>query len=362
MRVRASGSRSWIFVKIVDGIRRELGLGSLFDVSLAEAREEAARLRRTFREGRDPVTERLAAKREATPVLTFGDFAEPFIARMIQAHRNEKHRKQWLSTIRTYAADLYPQPIDSIETKDVLGVLEPIWLEKAETASRVRQRIEKILNAAKVEGHFAGDNPARLVGHLDQLLPRQPKSKGHHSALPYAELPSFMAQLRTRKGAAARALEFTILTAARTGETLHATWSEIDFNAAIWTMPGDRMKAGVEHQVPLSSAAIDVLTQLSQDRCDPSRKIFHNGKGSSLSNMAMMQVLRRMKRDDITVHGFRSTFRDWVGEETRHAREDAEMALAHQVGNKAERAYRRGRSLGKRREMMQDWAAFATQS
>lgn len=346
-------------MRILSGARRELGLGSLFDVSLAEAREEADRLRKQFREGRDPVAERVAAKREARPTVTFGEFAEPFIARMTQVHRNDKHRKQWLSTIRTYAADLYPLPVDTVDTKDVLGVLEPIWLEKAETASRVRQRIEKILNAAKAEGHFAGDNPARLVGHLDQLLPRQPKSNGHHSALPYADLPAFMVELSNRKGSAARALEFTILTAARTSETLGATWAEVDFDSATWIVPAERMKAGAEHHVPLSASALELLEQLKPNRAEAERKIFNNGKGSSLSNMAMIQVLRRMGRDDITVHGFRSTFRDWIGEETSHAREDAEMVLAHQIGNKAERAYRRGRSLGKRRAMMQDWAEFA---
>lgn len=359
LRVRPSGTKSWIFVRIVDGVRREGGLGSLDDVSLSEARELALAWRKAYREGRDPIIERKFKRRSAKPIVTFGEFAEPYMARIVKGYRNDKHRKQWLSTIRTYAADLYPLPIAEIATADILEVLNPIWLGKGETAGRVRQRLERIFNAAKAEGHRDGDNPARLTGHLDQLLPRQAKQKGHHAALPYKELPKFIEALVQRSGAAARALQFTILTAARTGEALGMSWAEVDLESKIWTVPAERMKAGEEHQVPLSTAALEILEAMQPVSPDSSRKVFHNGKGSSLSNMAMTQVLRRMGHGDITVHGFRSTFRDWAGEETTYRREDAEMALAHQVGNATERAYRRGRSLDKRRAMMEDWADFA---
>lgn len=292
--------------------------------------------------------------------MAFGAFADQFMTRVVKGFRNDKHRKQWSSTIQTYAAALYPMPIAEIETRDILAVLAPIWLEKPETAGRVRQRLEKILNAARVEGLREGENPARPQGPLDHLLPRQRRQGGHHSAMPFREMPPFMASLAERAGSAAHALSFTILTAARTSETLGMTWSEVDFDAAIWTIPGQRMKAGEEHRVPLSKAALAILEVFRPKKVDPAANVFHNGKGSSLSNMAMTQVLRRMGRSDITVHGFRSTFRDWAGDMTEFAREDAEMALAHQVGGKTERAYRRGRSLEKRRAMMDAWSACAT--
>ena len=360
VRVRPAGTKSWLFVKMVDGKRREVGLGPVLDVSLAEAREEASKLRRAFREGRDPVADRRASrgKRSAAPA-TFGAFAEQFMDRIVAGYRNDKHQQQWYSTVRTYAQALYPIALADIDTRDIVGVLEPIWLEKSETAGRVRQRLERILNGARLEGLRTGENPARLRGHLDQLLPRQDRKPDHHSALDYRSLPQFMAKLAKRQGNAARALEFTILTAARTGQTLDMTWGEVDSAERLWTVPGPRMKAGEEHQVPLSEASLRVLEAVRRDGREPSDKVFDNGKGSSLSNMAMAQVLRRMGETNITVHGFRSTFRDWVGETTTFAREEAEMALAHQVGGKTERAYRRGRSLAKRRAMMDVWAAYA---
>ena len=359
LRVRSSGTRSWIFVRIVNKRRRELGLGSALDVSLAEARQKASKLRRIFREGRDPIAERRAEERAALMAQTFGEFAEPYIARIVEGFRNEKHKAQWLSTIRTYTQPLYALPISAIDTKDVLSILEPIWLEKPETAGRVRQRLERILDAAGIEGLRDGDNPARLKGNLDLLLPRQNKVPIHHGAMSYGDLPSFMAALRKRTGSSARALEFAILTAARTGEVLGMTWAEVDVEAKLWIVPADRMKAKIEHQVPLSDAAIAILAAIKPDRLDPSGKIFHNGKGTMLSNMAMTTVLRRMNCLGVTVHGFRSTFRDWVGEETNCPREVAEMALAHQVGNKTERAYRRGSAVEKRRGLMSEWAVFA---
>ena len=359
LRIRPSGSRSWVFVRVVNGVRRELGLGPAADVTLAEAREEAASLRRAFRSGRDPVAERKTAREDAKPKLTFGQFAEDCMAEIVKGYRSEKHRNQWFSTIRTYASDLYSKPIDSVDTQDVLSVISPIWLEKPETAGRVRQRLERILSAATVQQYRSGDNPARLHGHLDQILPKQEKRQNHHAALPYKDLSPFMADLRKRAGTAARALEFAILTAARTSETLGMVWAELDLEGKVWTIPAERMKAGESHEVPLSEAVVAILEAVKPQKDDPSQKVFTNGKGTSLSNMAMTLVLRRMGRSDITVHGFRSTFRDWAGEETSYPREVAEMALAHQVGGKTERAYRRGRSLDKRRSMMEAWSKFA---
>ena len=362
LRVRPSGTKSWIFVRIVNKRRRELGLGSALDVTLAEAREKASELRRMFRDGKDPVAERRAQEKEARAAQTFGEFAEPFIMKIVEGYKNEKHRAQWLSTVRAYAEPLYPLPIGSIDTNDVLAVLEPIWMEKAETAGRVRQRLERILDAAKLAGLRDGDNPARLKGHLELLLPRQRKSSEHHGAMAYADAPAFMKELSKKSGSAARALEFAILTAARTGEILGMTWQEVDFDARLWTVPSERMKAGAEHQVPLSDAALAILASVKPDRPDPRGKVFHNGKGTMLSNMAMSAVLKRMNLKGVTVHGFRSTFRDWAGEETTYPRDVAEMALAHQVGSKTERAYRRGKSLAKRRTLMDEWAAFTASS
>ena len=322
LRVRTAGTRSWLFVRVVNGKRRELGLGSALDVTLAEARDEASKLRKTFRDGKDPAHVRQAEQCANAKAKTFGEFAEPFMERIVQVYRNDKHRAQWLSTVRTYAASLYGMPLRDIDARDVVAVLQPIWLAKPETASRVRQRLERILDAAKVEGLRDGDNPARLKGHLDVLLPRQKASKSHHAALPFRELPTLMAQLRKRNGTAARALEFTILTAARTGEVLGMKWAEIDLEQKLWTVPAERMKAGEAHEVPLSEAALAILAAQAPAKSDPTRLVFHNGKGTQLSNMAMTQVLRRMERGDITVHGFRSTFRDWAGEATEFARED----------------------------------------
>jgi integrase len=253
--------------------------------------------------------------------------------------------------------------VDELTTDDVLAVLNPIWLKIPETASRVRGRIERILDAAKARGYLPRDyaNPARLKGHLDHLLPRQPSmTRGHHKALPYKDAPSFMAQLRTRKALAARCLEFTILTAARSGEALGATWGEIDFQDRLWTVPADRMKAGAEHTVPLSDSAIALLKSLLPREMNPESRIFAIN-GASRSNMAMAMLLRRMDYD-ITTHGFRSTFRDWAGDRTNHPREVIEAALAHTIQNKAEKAYRRGTAVERRRLLMQEWDEYLATS
>ena len=357
LRIRRGGSRSWLFVKVHNGRRREFGLGSTIDVSLAIAREHAAELRRAFLEGREIIHLQRSIEIPTTP--TFGQFADEFITSIASGFRNQKHINQWSSTIKTYAAPIADKPISDINERDLLKILQPIWLEKHDTASRVRGRIERILDAAKVKGLREGENPARFRGHLSLLLPSAKKAGSkHHAAMPYAELPAFMTQLRKRQGMAARALEFTILTAARSGETLGMTWKEIDLEAAIWSIPAERMKAGEGHIVPLCDAAIALLTFLRPNQPDGGRKVFHNGKGTGLSNMAMLQLLRRMELHGVTVHGFRSSFRDWAGEETNVEREVIEMALAHQIESKTERAYRRARSLEKRRSLMNLWRSY----
>ena len=358
LRVRPTGTRSWIFICMINGKRREMGLGSILDVPLSRAREKAAEARQAFLDGRDPIAERVRVEPESASV-TFGEFAEALIDDIEAGFRNEKHRKQWRSTLRTHAAPLTLKPIDGVETDDVLEVLKPIWLDLPETASRVRGRIERVLDAAKAKGHRSGENPARWRGHLDLLLPRRPKAeKGHHAALPFAGIAKFIEELRARPAVAARALEFTILTAARSGETLGATWGEIDFQAAVWIIPGDRMKAGIEHQVPLSADVTALLKRLYQEKPADAEFVFQNAPGKKMSNMAMSMLLRRMGHQDVTVHGFRSTFRDWAGEKTSFSREVTEMALAHTIESKSERAYRRGRALEKRVQLMDAWANY----
>jgi integrase len=260
-------------------------------------------------------------------------------------------------TLRNYAAPLRDKPIDAVDTESVLSILQPLWQSVPETASRLRSRIEAVLDAAKAQGHRHGENPARWRGHLDKLLPKRQKlSRGHHAALPYSQVPAFVASLCEREAVAALALEFTILTAARSGEVLGTHWPELDLEAKVWTIPAMRMKAGKEHRVPLSARAGTIIQRLAEVRT--SDFVFPGQRsGKPLSGMAMEMVLRRMKAD-VTVHGFRSSFRDWCGEETHFPREIAEAALAHSVGNEVEVAYRRGDALEKRRGLMEAWADF----
>jgi integrase len=272
--------------------------------------------------------------------------------------RNEKHKAQWKSTLETYAAPLRGKPVDTIATDDVLAVLKPIWTTKAETASRVRGRIEKILDAAKAKGFREGENPARWRGHLDHLLPKPLKlARGHHAAMAYEEVATFIVKLRKREATSALALELCILTAARSGEILGLRWPEIDLDKKIWTVPADRMKAGREHRVPLSPRAVAILRQLAKVKVGDF--VFDGqARNKPLSNMAMEMVLRRMKIEDATVHGFRSSFRDWAGNVSNFPREITETALAHVIGDKAEQAYRRSDALEKRRKLMEAWAAY----
>jgi integrase len=352
--VSKAGARKWVLRFIFRGKTKEMGLGSATSVPLADAREKAASARRKIAQGLNPIDER---KRDGR-IPTFGEVADEVRQSISQGFRNEKHKAQWKSTLETYAASLRAKPVDIIGTDDVLAVLKPIWTVKAETASRVRGRIEKVLDAAKAKGFRDGENPARWRGHLDHLLPRPSKlARGHHAAMPYEEVAEFIAKLRTREATAALALELCILTAARSGEILGMNWSEIDFDKKVWTVPAKRMKAGREHRVPLSSRANAILRQLESmkigDFVFPGQ-----ARDKPLSNMALEMMLRRMKIDYATVHGFRSSFRDWAGNVSNFPRELIETALAHVIGDKAEQAYRRSDALEKRRLLMDEWAAF----
>ncbi len=363
LRIAASGARSWGFMYVVSGKRTELGLGSVSAIPLATARRLAGEMREAVATGTDPKSVLApAAPLEAQKVTTFGDFADTYITGVEDGWKNEVHRKQWRNSLRDHAAGLSDLPIDAIDTDAVVAALQPIWLTKAETAKRVRGRIEKILDAAKVRGLRPRDsiNPAAWRGHLALLLPSQSKlERGHHPALPYREAPEFYAKLRARPAVAARCLEFTILTAARSSEALGATWGEMDPDAETWTIPASRMKAGVEHVVPLSSRAVQLLKSVMPEHVRVDDPIFAVA-GVARSNMAMAMLLRRMNYGHVTTHGFRSTFRDWAGDETSFAREVIEQALAHTIQNKAERAYRRGTAIERRRELMEAWSAFLT--
>ncbi|MCW2309904.1 tyrosine-type recombinase/integrase [Rhodobium gokarnense] len=352
--VDASGAKRWTFIFRWQGRRREMGLGGTDTISLAEARELAAQARKQVSAGVDPIRTRRAA-RTSQGAVTFGDFADQVFADLLPSFRSEKSRRSWEWTMAEYAKPIRGKPIDAIETADILSLLKPIWLAKAETASRVRGRIERILDAAKATGLRSGDNPARWRGHLDHLLPkRQRLQRGHHAAMPFAEVPAFMERLRGLDSASVRALEFTILTACRSGEVRLATWDEFDLDGEVWTIPGGRMKAGREHRAPITPRMAEILT--SQRGAAPF--VFEGARsGRPLSNMSFTMVLRRMGHP-YTVHGFRSSFRDWAGETTSFAREVAEAALAHTVGDETERAYRRGDALAKRRRLMLAWERY----
>jgi integrase len=360
--VDAAGAKRWLFMFRWQGKRREMGLGGIARVSLAQARGRAAEARALLAEGRNPISARSAIDAERRSMPTFAAFADELLPEICKGFRNEKHRDQWASTLKAHAGPLAAVALDAVTTELVLKALGPIWHAKPETASRVRGRIERVLDAARARGLIKPpwENPARWRGHLDNLLPRrQALSRGHHAAIPYQEVPAFMAELAKRQSMAARALELTIYCASRSGEILGATWAEFDLDNAVWAIPATRMKAGRQHRVPLSAPALSLVTALRE--ASTSDFVFPGQKpGRPLSNMAMEMLLRRMKRLDVTVHGFRSSFRDWAGETTAFPREIAEAALAHVVGDQTERAYRRGDALARRRELMEAWAKFIT--
>src|SRR5271166_1850353 len=349
--------RRWIFRFVWRARTREMGLGGYPEVSLADARKAGDAAEKLVQAGQDPIGAREDARRAQIGKPTFGQMADALIEAKGSEWRNEKHRKM---TLENYAAPLRSRPVDEIDTEAVLSVLQPIWQGKPETASRLRGRIEAVLDAARAKGHIPRNeaNPARWRGHLDKLLPKRAKpTRGHHAALRYADLPAFIANLRARQATAALALEFCVLTAARSGEVLGARWKEIDLDSRLWTVPAERMKAAREHRIPLSNRAKAILGTLLEARTG--EFVFSGRKtGKPLSSMAMEMALRRMKLDDVTVHGFRSAFRDWAGNETEFARELAEAALAHVIGDKAEQAYRRGDALEKRRALMDAWAQW----
>lgn len=346
--------KKWVLRFLLDGKNREMGLGSFPTVGLADARERALEARRLARSGVDPIAERQRDR----GIPTFGELSDEITDKLAEGFRNEKHKAQWRMTLTVYAKPLRDKAVDKITTGDVLKCLTPIWTEKPETASRVRGRIERVLNAAKVKGFRAGENPAAWRGHLDNLLPRQSKlARGHHAALAYQDIAAFMKRLRERPAIAARALEFAVLTAARSGEVLGASWEEIDLEGKVWTIPAERMKSSREHCVPLSATAVAIVEQMAEAKV--SDFVFPGQRdGRPLSTMALEMVLRRMKVEGSTVHGFRSSFRDWAGNETHFPRELAEHALAHVIGDKAEQAYRRSDALERRRALMDAWAAF----
>ncbi|MFJ1253343.1 tyrosine-type recombinase/integrase [Cupriavidus sp. CuC1] len=368
LQVSPAGTKSWIFRFKLQGRAREMGLGSLNALSLADARGRAAECRRQLVDGIDPIEARKAvrdeSRLEAAKAMTFDACATAYIGAHKAGWRNDKHVSQWENTIATYTQPVFGTlPVQSIDTALVMRVIEPMWNEKPETASRLRGRIESILDWATVRGLRRGENPARWRGHLEALLPARSKVRAvkHHAALPYDEMGAFVQAVRAEAGIAALALEFLILTAARTGEVIGARWEEFDLEAKVWTVPAERMKGKREHRVPLSPAALKVIaaTQATRtgDYVFPGRKA-----DKPLSNMAMLALLKRMEREDLTSHGFRSTFRDWAAERTNYAREVAEAALAHAVGDKVEAAYRRGDLFEKRRRLMNEWAKHCASS
>jgi integrase len=354
LNVAAGKSKSWVFLWMKDGKRREMGLGSYPAVSLVSARSRTEECRRQVAEGRNPI-----AERKKTAPVTFGDAADKFVESMASSFRNAKHRDQWKMTLGdAYCAELRKRPISAVDTNDVLQVLTPIWQAKSETASRIRGRVERVLDFAQVKGWRSGENPARWRGHLKNALPARHKlARRHHAAMPYAGVPAFVTRLQGAEAMAARGLEFLILTAARSGEVLGAKWPEVDLDAAVWTVPAERMKAAKEHRVPLSPRAVTLLKAQRETKMNdfifPGEK-----KGAPLSSMAFAMLMRRMKVDQFTAHGFRSAFRDWAGDETSFPRELAEAALAHRVGDETERAYRRSDALDRRRNLMVAWADY----
>lgn len=354
LNVAPGGTKSWVFVYTRKAKKSEMGLGSYPDVSLADARAKAASFRVEIAAGRNPVKLR---DRQIEP--TFGECATEFITSMEKSWRNEKHRAQWSSTLKTYGKDIWNKQISQIETQDVLDILKPIWHEKPETAARVRGRIERVIEYANASGKRSwAPNPAAWKGHLRAVLPAPAKlSRGHHPAMPYADVPTFFQALPSVQGMSARGLELLILTAARTGEVIGATWPEFDLDGAVWTVPAERMKGGKIHRVPLTPRAVEIVRNLKDTRVNDF--VFAGErKDRPISNMAFTMLLRRLELGHFTPHGFRSSFRDWAGDKTSFPRELAEAALAHRLGDKTEEAYRRSDALEKRRKMMEAWASY----
>lgn len=359
--------KSWLYRYMLDGKARMMGLGRYPDFSLTEARARATEYRKLLKDRKDPIVERDAKhaldRLARAKALTFDQCATAYINAHRSAWKSAKHASQWENTIKTYASPTIGSlPVALVDTALVVKVLNPIWQDKTETASRLRGRIESILDWATVSKYRQGENPARWKGHLDNLLANLSKADRtkHHPALPWQEIGAFMALLRTQAGVASRALEFAILTAARSGEVIGATWQEIDLDKSTWTIPAERMKAKKEHRIPLSTRALEIVKELLPLKSEDTGPVFQGKGGKAFSNMAMLAVLKRMKRADLTAHGFRSTFRDWCAESVANSfpREVCEHALAHSLPDKTEAAYRRGDLIEKRTLLMQAWADY----
>lgn len=368
LKVSDAGSKYWILRYMRQGKQHWMGIGSYPDVTLRDAREAASEARKKIRQGLDPIEDRNAQKSVELAArgggVAFNWCAEQYIEAHKSGWRNAKHADQWRNTLTTYASPVIGNlAVAAIDTTQIMRVLQPIWTEKPETASRVRGRIENVLDWAAVHKFRSGENPARWKGHLDKLLPAKSKVRKteHHPALSWQEMGDFMSALRKQAGVAAKAVEFTILTAVRSGESRGAVWAEIDFEAALWVIPSQRMKAGKEHRVPLTADAMEVL-RAAKTLTTESAFIFPGTTGAALSDMSLSAVLRRMERQDITVHGFRSSFRDWAAESTSYPSDLVEMALAHTISNKVEAAYRRGDMVEKRRSMMDDWSRYCRET
>jgi integrase len=368
LRVTPAGAKNWVLRYMLDRRPRWMGLGPLTLYGLQEARARALDARRKRHDGIDPIearrAERARQRLDAAKAITFEQCSEAYIASHRAGWRNEKHKYQWAATLSSYAYPVVGElPVQAVDTGLVLKVLEPIWVAKSETAGRLRQRMESILDFARVRGYRDGENPARWRGHLDKLLPARSKLRAveHHAALPYAKLQAFLVGLREREAISARALEFLILTAGRTGEVIGARWGEIDLLSKIWTVPAARMKAHREHRVPLSPRALAILQQMQAARGGDDAFVFPGpAPGRPLSNVAFLRLLRRMGLNDLTVHGFRATFKTWASERTSFHNEIVEAVLAHVIGGKVEQAYQRGDLFEKRRRLLQQWAAFCT--
>jgi integrase len=354
--VSPTGTKRWVYRFTMSGRVSEVGLGAYPATSLENARIEAAAYRQQHKSGINPVAAKRKNKIENAEKPTFGSMADQVLEAKRPEWRNQKHADQWKWSLEVACGPLRSKQVDAIEISDVLAVLKPLWVEKPETATRLRQRIEAVLNAAKARGFRTGENPAAWRGHLEHLLPKRPKlAREHHAAMDYRNIPAFIARLRAEDYIASKALEFCILTAGRSGEIFGARWSEIDIASKIWIIPAPRMKAGREHRVPLSSRAMQILEDLNFGRSG--QFIFPSPRGDKpLSHVTMQKVLTRLGVEDATVHGFRSSFRDWAGHETSFPREICEQALAHRLGDAAELAYKRGDFLEKRRLLMESWA------
>jgi len=360
LRVGRSNDKRWVFryTSPSSTTSREMGLGSARNgmVSLGEARALALKARETLQSGYDPLEQRSRARSKQQKMPTFGEFSDQFVDEQVTAFRNAKHIAQWRMTLREYAAPIRQKQVDAITTEDILGILQPMWRTKPETADRLRGRIERVLNAAKALGLRSGENPAAWRGHLELLLPKREKlTRGHFAAMPYGDVPQFIQHLRTQKGTAARALEFLILSACRSGEVRQMQWCELDLQNGIWTIPAPRMKTCREHRVPITNRMNELLTDAQEQDYKTEYVFVGPVKKNPFSDFALSAVLKRMKIANCTVHGFRSSFRDWAGDMTDTPREVAEAALAHAVGDATERAYRRGSAFEKRQVLMQAW-------